>query len=474
MKFADYQKVLGMNARSRIYMRGNRKKYRKKADDKLATKKLLEKNSIGTANLISVIHTHNEAKEFDWDSLPDSFVLKPNRGFGGEGILVIFNRLKNGKWLTTNKRELSAEDIENHVYNILDGNYSLLNTPDTALFEARLSMDPLFKRFSSQGIPDIRVIVYNSVPVMAMLRMPTKKSNGKANLQQGGVGIGIDVTTGITTHAVTKAWLGEKEIDVHPDTGLRLRGVSIPFWDDILKTAVLSARFSKLKYTGVDISVDKKRGPVVLEMNARPGLGIQVANMIPLRDRLRRIRGLKVDTPERGIAIANDLFSGQFDAEVSNITGRKIIGLIEPITLYGKDDFNKKMRAKIDTGADVSSVDIDLAREMGYGEAIDLFESLNISPDISLEEARELEKELSKTLQKENRDIKGVTAIKSSNGVSLRIRIPLVFILAGYRISAEATVVDRSHLSYPVLIGKRQLSQFLIDTTKSRKKSKQK
>lgn len=456
-----------MNARSVEYLRGNTKKARTLADNKLLTKQRLVKNGIGVADLIAVIRQRAELREFDWESLPSSFVIKPNRGFGGEGIFIVFNRLKNGKWLTTGKRQLTADDLAAHVNNILDGNFSLLNTPDVALFESRLSIDPLFKRFASDGIPDIRVIVYNKVPVMAMLRVPTKKSGGKANLAQGGLGIGVDIATGLTTHVVQKGWFYEKEISMHPDTKVTLRGVQVPYWSQVLKTAVLAARVTGLRYSGVDLSVDKKRGPVILEVNARPGLGIQLANMSPLRERLRRIRGLKVDSPERGISIAKELFAGQLASEVATITGRTVIGLVEPATLYGKDQLKKKIRVKIDTGADSSSIDESLARELGFGEAIDYFASYNLPPELSVAEAKQKMKELAKQVVKDQPDIYGLSVIKSSHGVSLRIRVRMRVRLAGYTMDIWPTVVDRTRLTYSMLIGRRSLAHFLVDTTKT-------
>lgn len=460
------KKVLGINARSTIYLRGNKRKARTIADDKLRTKELLIKHGIGAADLLTVIRDKNDLKNFDWDVLPKSFVIKPNRGLGGEGIVIVYNRLKNGKWLSSGKRQYTEEDLTTHVQNILDGNYSLSSSPDVAVCEARLAIDPLYKRFAEHGIPDIRIIVYNHVPVMAMLRMPTKKSKGKANLMQGGIGIGIDVTTGMTTHAVTKGLLYEKEIDVNPETGAALRGIRLPYWDKILKTAVLSARVVGLKYSGVDISVDKKNGPVVLELNARPGLGIQVANMAPLRDRLRRIRGIKVKTPERGIALAKDLFSGQFDARVEDVTGRQVIGLVESCYLKGKEDNSTTVKAKIDTGADDSSIDIALARKLGFGELIDLFQAQNIPHGITKEDAHALVKKLQPQLQKENKDLKRLSVVSSSHGVSIRPHVRLKARLNGYNMNIEPNIYDRSHLTYPILVGRRNLSHFLIDTTK--------
>lgn len=461
-----------MNARSKMYLRQNKKRARELADNKLLAKQLFIKNSIGAADLLGVLSTRQQVLDFDWQKLSSSFVIKPNRGLGGEGILVIFNRLKNGNWLTTNNRQLTVEDFTAHALNILDGNYSLLNTPDTALIEARLSVDPLYKRFSYEGIPDIRIIVYNNVPVMAMVRVPTKKSRGKANLAQGGLGIGVDVSTGLTTHVVTKSWLYEKEIDRHPDTNAMLRGVKLPYWSDILRTALQAVQVSGLKYAGVDISVDKKRGPVVLELNARPGLGIQVANLAPLRERLDRIKNLKVTSPERGIAIARDLFSGQFDAEVSNITGRTIIGLIEPVHVEGKEKVVVQMKAKVDTGADTSSIDEGLARKLGFGKAIDLFKQQHIPDDLTPEAADVLAKELKTKLVVPGSDITRLSMVSSSHGVSIRPHVRVNVKLAGHTMTIEPNVYDRSQLTYQMLLGRRHLTRYLIDPTKVNPKAK--
>lgn len=463
------KKILGINARSSVYMRGNKKKARMIADDKLRTKELLSKHGIGVADMLTIIKDTNQLKDFDWETLPNSFVIKPNRGLGGEGILIIYNRLRNGQWLSSGGRQYSGEDLTAHVQNVLDGSFSLSNTPDVTLCEARLSIDPLYKRFAKYGIPDIRIVVYNNVPVMAMLRMPTKKSRGKANLAQGGIGIGIDVTTGLTTHAVTKGWLYEKEIEKDPETGINLRGVRLPYWDKILKMAVLSARVVGLKYCGVDISIDKKNGPVVLELNARPGLGIQVANMAPLRERLNRIRGLTVKTPERGIAIAKDLFSGQFDAQVENITGRQVIGLVETATLKAHENI-KTVKAKIDTGADDSSIDVELARELGFGELIDLFHQQEIPTDMTREEANAFASSLEPKLKKLNSDLSRLGVVSSSHGVSIRPYIKMRATVAGFSMNITPNIYDRGHLTYPILIGRKNLSHFLIDTTKQKAK----
>jgi predicted ATP-grasp superfamily ATP-dependent carboligase len=117
---------------------------------------------------------------------------------------------------------------------------------------------------------------------MAMLRLPTRRSRGRANLHQGALGVGVDLQRGTTTHAV----LGNRSIDVHPDSGAPLRGARVPCWEPLLELARRAAQSIRLGYVGVDLCLDRSRGPLVIEINARPGLNIQLANLAGLRVRL--------------------------------------------------------------------------------------------------------------------------------------------------------------------------------------------
>jgi hypothetical protein len=47
-----------------------------------------------------------------------------------------------------------------------------------------------------------------------------------------------------------------------------------------------------LGYMGTDMVLDKEEGPMVLELNARPGLAIQIANGAGLLPRLQHIENL--------------------------------------------------------------------------------------------------------------------------------------------------------------------------------------
>ena len=459
-------KVLGMNSRNLDFIRpGNLLKAKKLADDKLLSKKVLKKNGISVPGLIATINRIDDLDKFDWQLLPTSFALKPNRGFGGEGILIVYGKKKgrDDAWIKADGTIVTIDDLKNHIRNILDGSFSLSNTPDIAFFEERLHLLKLFKPYAFKGIPDIRVIVFNKVPVMAMLRLPTKESGGKANLQQKAIGVGIDMASGVTTTAIQGK---NKYIEQVPNTRLILSGIKIPFWKDVLTLAVKSQEISKLGFLGADIAIDKERGPVILELNARPGLSIQLANRSGLKERMERVVGLQIKTIEKGVRVGMDLFGGEVLEELEVISGRKVVGPIEKVKLIGKDGKEIEMEAKIDTGAGLTSIDMDLAHQLGFEKTLEAFQIKNFPSILTPEAAREIDKQNKDQLLKEVPDLADTAIIHSSHGTSYRPMVRINIIMENVDIQAKVSVIDRSHLLYPIIIGRKNLGKFLVDVNK--------
>ena len=192
--------ILGINARNLLYLRPyNQEKEIELADDKLKTKAFLSARGISVPKLLGVINNVYELHKFNFDKLGNEYVLKPNLGFGGEGIIPIL-RKENDNFISSKNQIYSINYLKNHIIDILIGNFSLGHQVDKAFFEKLIISDEIIGRYAYQGLPDIRVIVHNLVPVMAMLRLPTKESNGKANLHQGAIGAGIDLAKGEITH----------------------------------------------------------------------------------------------------------------------------------------------------------------------------------------------------------------------------------------------------------------------------------
>jgi len=269
--------VLGINARNLdLIYKFNPRKYFKTVDDKLLTKKLLNAKSVPTPSTLAVFQNHFQLKDVEKQiEGTKGFAIKPSRGSGGRGILIVF-RDRSGKLITdrTNPKPINIQELKAHISHILCGLYSLEKVSDTAFLEQLLEPEETLGELSHGGIPDIRIIVYNGQPIMAMTRIPTRHSQGKANLHQGAFAFGIDVQTGQTTHAL----LGNRNITKHPDTGKPLPSIKIPAWKEILDLSQRAAECVDLGYLGVDLIIDKHQGPLVIELNARPGLNIQLAN----------------------------------------------------------------------------------------------------------------------------------------------------------------------------------------------------
>lgn len=104
-----------------------------------------------------------------------------------------------------------------------------------------------------------------------------------------------------------------------------------------------------------------------------------------------------------------------------------VVGLVEEIILLSVD---KKILARIDTGATVSSID------KGLLEGI------------------------------EHEDI-GHKIVRSSHGTTKRRLIAMEIEIGGRKVRGRFTVYDRSHMTYQILIGQDILKQnFLIDPLK--------
>ncbi len=428
-------KVLGLNSRNHLYTsRYNTKRGKKIANSKLLTKKVLREAGIRIPKTYGIIHNREELEQLDFLSLPrNGFVIKPNNGLGGQGILIVDRAGKYaGEWLDSEGKVLTTGDLKLHIGDILQGRYSMDDLADKAYIEELIRIHPVFEKYAYHGTPDIRVIVFNKVPIMAMLRLPTEESGGKANMYQGAVAVGIDIATGVTTYAVHHA----KRITFLPGTRRKVRHLQIPSWEEILETAVRVQEVVPLGYLGVDLVLQPKfnqkgeligEQPMILEINAQPGLKIQLTNMAGLWERLERVEGLRIKSMKQGVRVGRALFADPKLMEKG--LGRKTIGTVEEVEIVSFDGEKLKVKAKIDTGADSSSIDKELAEELGL---------LNTS------------------------NILYENYFRSALGRRKRLVVQGTFYLAGRKIKTRFSVTNRSKLRYKVLIGKRDLKGFVI------------
>lgn len=291
--------IMGINRRNADYvLKYNKRSLYPVVDDKILTKERAIAAGIHVPELYGIISTEKEIDHFDKIiEGHNDFVIKPAQGAGGDGIIVIADRFE-GRFKSVSGKIISHSEIEQQLSSILSGLYSLGGHRDRALIEYRVTPDPIFKSISYEGVPDIRIIVLMGYPVMAMLRLPTRQSNGKANLHQGAIGVGVDLATGLTLRGT---WLNNR-IAKHPDTGNPVDGVQLPDWDGFMKLAAGCYELCGLGYIGVDMVLDVDKGPLILELNARPGLNIQIANDCGLALRTTAIEAHLAELKARGVS----------------------------------------------------------------------------------------------------------------------------------------------------------------------------
>jgi alpha-L-glutamate ligase-like protein len=419
--------ILGLNARTQLFAyKYNTRRGKNIADSKIQTARILKEEGVAHPKIFKKFKTPEDVLSFDWLTLPDKFALKPSRGLGGQGIIVVKKRSADGKgWFTTQNDKITPSDLKLHTLDILEGAYSMGNVPDVAFIQEYVGRHKTFRTWAYRGTPDIRIIIFNKVPIMAMLRLPTKESGGRANLHQGAIGVGVDIATGITTKAI---WHGE-QIVFKPGTNRKLRGIKIPNWNEVLETAVRTQMASHLGYIGVDIVIHPERGPMVLETNAQPGLQIQLANMEGLKKRLERVEDLDVLDAEHGVKIAKAIFAGRYKSAKAMEEGIKTIKNDELVKIILPNGKKLEVWAKVDTGAWRSSIDKSFAKKHGL-------------------------------LKKGN--VLWTKVFKSSLGQEKRPIINISYYLAGNKINSMASIANREGLKKVFIIGRRDLQGFLI------------
>ena len=281
--------ILGINRRNVSFIaENNPRQHYPRVDNKLITKKICHERGIPVPDTYGVITEHSNLNEFE--NIVDrrrEFVIKPASGAAGRGIIVVADR-DASVFITPSGKRIDWSDLRYHLSTIISGLYSLGGQLDSAIIERRIVSHPSLMGVAVDGTPDIRVIVYRGVPTMAMMRLPTSRSGGRANLHQGAAATAIDLVTGKTYGGV----LENRAVTHHPDTNQLIAGIEVPEWDKLLDAATQLSSALEIGYVGVDFVIDAALGPVVLEANARPGLAIQLAHREGLLPRLQLIRSL--------------------------------------------------------------------------------------------------------------------------------------------------------------------------------------
>lgn len=329
--------ILWQNARNLNYIwEYNDSLSKKLRDSKIKTKEFLSSKWIRVSESIAVLKTHKELEDFDLNSLPLPFVVKPNAWYWWKWIIIFIKKDDEWNFISNDNQIFSIKDFKKHLSDILDWFFSLSWSRDKIIFERKLSLDKSIELLWKYWLPDIRVIVFNSIPVIAMLRVPTKNSKWKANLHMWACGLWIDIWSWKITY-ITQFKKMIKSVPWIWD----VRWIEIPNWDDILKLAVKVQQVTNIWYVWCDIVLDDTFWPLLLEMNVRPGLEVQVANKIPLLERLKKVSNIKVNSVEKWVRLAKDLFWWDIEEQIKNISWKKVVWNKEYIEIHYNDNIFK-------------------------------------------------------------------------------------------------------------------------------------
>jgi hypothetical protein len=363
--------ILGMNKRNNTYITEfNPKKGIRLANNKIQTKKFLTQRGIPVPQTIAHIKTRQERLYFDFSKITHTtFVIKPNKWSKGSGIFIIKEmRLRKDYQPTQQVQEtgektfwdrfnifnqnfdavydswyeffvgstwISEQNLKEKCLWIFDGSYSSNNKSDTILLEDRLLPGIGFTEFCEYGLADMRVIIFNLVPMIAMLRMPTKESWGKANLAQGGIWLGLDIITW-KINSLYRKW--KSYTSEFPPEWQHFKGKTIPYRKEIIQYSANAQYFVNIGYLGMDWVITQK-WPKLLEINARSWLEIQNITGKPLLSIMQKIEDLDITTPNKWIEISKSLFS---DERISEVKEQHIVYLSQTGKLSYQKNWKKR------------------------------------------------------------------------------------------------------------------------------------
>lgn len=392
--------ILWMNARNLNYIkRFNPKKSIRLADNKIKTKIFLSERGIPVPQTYGIIKNRKQLYDFDFSNFPKKdFVVKPNKWSKWQWIFItkflweletinqfdnsdksnffwlwkyidIYNKFfeKRFGWLHTSNNfykvwweQIDDNTFRRYLLDIIDGKHSLTMWNDTILIEEKLIPWQWFKRFCEHGLADIRVIVFNLVPVAAMVRIPTEKSWWKANLAQWWIAMWIEVWTWKIFSFFENRNLYTKSF---PEKYWDYLWYKIPFWNDILAYSSEIQYFVNLWYLALDWVITDE-WPKLLEINARAWLEVQNVCALNLKQRLNKVSWLRIIDPEKWVEIAKTLFS----SVKSEINVWKILFLNQ----YGK----LILKTADDEEIIDLIVEVDVNRQKSY-ISTELFEKYN-------------------------------------------------------------------------------------------------
>jgi hypothetical protein len=219
-------------------------------------------NKIKTPKLIAYYDQNKDKIEKFAEPIYDKIIIKPIEGYWGKDIKIVNSDGHIESLKKCNKSSIAEEYIQQH---------HMLND----IFSGTVNT---FRIITLKKNGDIIVIK----GTLKVGRDPTIIAD---NVAKGGIGINLNLETGVLGNGYTSYPHGFIEYKSHPITNYKFFGKTVPYLDEVKDIAVVAHRyFPTFKIIGWDIAITEN-GPTIVEGNVHPNItGMQLHE--PLREKL--------------------------------------------------------------------------------------------------------------------------------------------------------------------------------------------
>lgn len=252
--------------------------FRKITQHKLAEKALLTANSIPTPEYVGFFHpdrgvsrrgtplrTQSELEHLLDAHRNQRLCFKRAEGSGGSSFVALD---------VEHRREgpILRNPVSGRTYDMPAWHDELKTFKGGALVEAYLPQHPTLAALNPDSLNTLRLLVLEEgghfTTRGGILRIGRKGSQVD-NTSSGGFACPIDLASGTVLEAIDLSPARES-FDIHPDSGIRIAGMRIPFWEECMRLAEFTLSiYPNMRFAGMDIAVSED-GPCVIELNVDP------------------------------------------------------------------------------------------------------------------------------------------------------------------------------------------------------------
>ena len=184
---------------------------------------------------------------------------KPNAGIGSFGAFIITG-VDDTNVLLDQSEPLTFDNL-----------FEELIGERTYLLQSFINNHTIISAFS-QYLATIRTVnLVKSDSVVTpyyIIKIPSSGNIADNYWRKGNIIADVDPENGVIRRASRGRGINTEELDNHPETGEKLVGLALPYWNELKNVNHTCARlFAPVRYNTLDIALTQD-GPVVIEVNA--------------------------------------------------------------------------------------------------------------------------------------------------------------------------------------------------------------